>query len=102
MTAIPHPLHPAAHHDEAHAHGHEHHELGFLKKYVFSADHKVIGLQFLFMGLMFFVIGGLLAMLIRWQLAWPNDPNHKVPVLADLLGWKGGMPADFYTMVFSM
>ena len=102
MTAIPHPLHPAAHHDDADAHGHAHHELGFLKKYVFSADHKIIGLQFLFMGLMFFVIGGLLAMLIRWQLAWPNDPNHPVPVLANLLGWKGGMPADFYTMVFSM
>ena len=40
MTAIPHPLAGAAHaHDDAHAHGHE--ELGFLKKYIFSADHKI-------------------------------------------------------------
>jgi len=46
MTAIPHPLHShAAHADDAH--GHEHHEIGFVKKYIFSADHKIIGIQFL-------------------------------------------------------
>jgi cytochrome c oxidase subunit 1 len=100
MTAIPHPL-SHSHHDDAHAHGHV--ELGFLKKYIFSTDHKIIGIQFLFMSLMFFVLGGLLAMLIRWQLAWPNDPAHPVPILGSLLGWsKGVMPPDFYTMVFSM
>ena len=42
-----------------------------LFRYVFSTDHKVIGIQFLFSGLIFFVLGGLLAMAIRWQLAWP-------------------------------
>ena len=35
-------------------------------------DHKIIGIQFLFMGLLFLIVGGLLAMLIRWQLAWPQ------------------------------
>jgi cytochrome c oxidase subunit 1 len=105
MTAIPHPIAGVHGHDDAHAHGHGHghEELGFLKKYVFSADHKIIGIQFLFMGLFFMVIGGLLAMLIRWQLAWPSDPNHPVPILGKLMGWSGGvMPPDFYTMVFSM
>jgi cytochrome c oxidase subunit I len=102
MTAIPHPLAGGHAHDDAHGHA-EHHELGFLKKYIFSADHKIIGIQFLFMGLFFMVIGGLLAMLIRWQLAWPSDPAHPVPILGKLMGWAGGaMPADFYTMVFSM
>src|SRR4051794_17530354 len=107
MTAIPHPL-PGLHgHDDAHAHeAHGHEELGFLKKYIFSADHKVIGIQFLFMGLFFFAIGGLLAMLIRWQLAWPDPnltPGHPVPILGKWMGWSGGyMPPDFYTMVFSM
>src|SRR5687767_5926348 len=85
MTAIPHSLEYA----DAHAHGHAHPELGFLKKYVFSVDHKIIGIQFLFMGLMFMVVGGLLAMLIRWQLAWPNDQTqgreHPVPILAKAL-----------------
>src|SRR3982751_4622014 len=103
MTAIPHPIAGSHGHDHAHAGEHAHEELGFLKKYIFSCDHKIIGIQFLFLGLMFFVIGGLLAMLIRWQLAWPSDPHHPVPILGKMLGWGGGlMPDDFYVMVFSM
>src|SRR3954462_4544318 len=104
MTAIPHPgagSHEAI--DYAHGDTEHHEELGFLKKYIFSADHKVIGIQFLFMGLFFIGIAGLRAMLIRWQLAWPSDSNHPVPILGKLMGWSGGaMPPDFYTMVFSM
>src|SRR5512145_3322827 len=68
MTAIPHPIAtPHAHDDAAQAHHHE--ELGFVKKYLYSCDHKIIGIQFLFLGLLFMIVGGLLAMLIRWQLA---------------------------------
>ncbi len=55
----------------------------FLFKYVFSHDHKIIGLQFLFSGLIFMVLGGLLAMAIRWQLAWPWKP---VPILSQRFG----------------
>lgn len=47
------------------------HQIGFLRRYVFSTDHKVIGLQYLFTGLAFFLLAGLMAMLIRWQLAFP-------------------------------
>src|SRR5258708_30097950 len=107
MTAIPHSLNHAHDHADAHDHAHGHEELGFLKKYIFSGDHKIIGIQFLFMGLMFFVVGGLLAMLVRWQLAWPSaslTPGHPVPILGNLL-WpnnQGYMPADFYVMAFSM
>ena len=39
---------------------------------VFSTDHKVIGRQFLFLGLAFLAVGGFMAMLIRWQLARPG------------------------------
>jgi cytochrome c oxidase subunit 1 len=53
----------------AHAH---HEELGFWRTYIFSTDHKMIGRQFLFMGLLMLIIGGLLAMMMRWQLAWPE------------------------------
>src|SRR5205085_1393834 len=69
-------------------HAHAHPELGFLKKYVFSADHKTIGIQFMFMGLAFMVVGGLLAMLVRWQLAYPTpdlQEKHPVPVLSRVL-----------------
>src|SRR4051812_49732583 len=81
MTSIPHPISYA----DPHTHSHE---LGFLKKYIFSADHKIIGIQFLFLGLAFMVIGGLLAMLVRWQLAWPTpelQEKHPVPILGRLL-----------------
>jgi cytochrome c oxidase subunit 1 len=47
------------------------HTAGFLQTYVFSLDHKIIGLQFLFSTLIWFVVGGLLALGIRWQLAFP-------------------------------
>src|SRR3954464_13044808 len=111
MTAISQPFPGAGHNhaaDHAHDHAHGHEELGFLKKYIFSGDHKVIGIQFLFMGLMFFVIGGLLALVVRWQLAWPNNEaiglaGVPVPVLAKMMGWsKGVMPPDFYTSAFTM
>jgi cytochrome c oxidase subunit I len=92
-------------HDPSHAHGHE---LPFLAKHVFSMDHKVIGIQFLFIGLMFMVLGGLLAMLVRWQLAYPDNPSlgivgKAVPILGTWLGWEGGkMPPDFYNSAFTM
>ncbi len=60
----------AAAHD-AHA---EHHELGFIRTYIFSTDHKMIGRQFLFASILMLVVGGLLAMMMRWELAWPETP----------------------------
>src|SRR5690349_1555011 len=104
MTAIPHEVGHGHAHDDAHAH--EHHKLGFVEKYIFSMDHKIIGIQFLFMGLLCMVLGGLLAMLIRWKLAWPNSaatPGHPVPILGSIMGWADGyMPPDFYMMVMTM
>src|SRR5262245_12609124 len=66
--------------DHTAAHGHDENDhihpapSTFLTRYVFSTDHKVIGIQFLTSGLIFFVLGGLLAMAVRWQLAWPWKP----------------------------
>jgi cytochrome c oxidase subunit I len=45
-----------------------------MRKYIFSTDHKIIGIQFLFMSLFFLFVGGLLAVMVRWQLGWPGDP----------------------------
>ena len=58
---------------EAHAHD-AHHELGFIRTYIFSTDHKMIGRQFLFSSVLMLVVGGLLAMMMRWELAWPETP----------------------------
>ncbi len=49
-------------------------EPGFLRKYVFSQDHKVIGLQYMITGLIMAVVGGYLAYVFRHQLGFPNQP----------------------------
>ena len=60
--------------DHAHESHDHHHEESFVRKYLFSLDHKMIGKQFLLFGLVMFMVGGGLALLFRWQLAWPERP----------------------------
>src|SRR5262245_20702748 len=103
------PTHAADGHDHGHGHGHGHDDhihpapSNVLTRYVFSTDHKVIGIQFLFSGLIFFVIGGLLALAVRWQIAWPWSP---VPILSSALwsdpalGYR--MPPEYYNKLFTM
>ena len=73
---------------QAHA-GHAEHAdtASFLKTYVFSLDHKIIGLQFLFSTLIWFVVGGLLALGIRWQLAYPW---RSMPLLGEMVAQTEG------------
>ncbi len=52
----------------------EHHELGFIRTYIFSTDHKMIGRQFLLSAIVMLIFGGLMAMMMRWELAWPETP----------------------------
>ncbi len=54
----------------------------FFHKYIWSYDHKVIGKQYLWTAFMFLILGGTLAMLLRWQIAYPNVP---VPIVGGLL-----------------
>ena len=88
---------------DTHVHSHaEHAHVGsFLSTYVFSKDHKIIGIQFLFSTLLWFFIGGLLALGVRWQLAYPWSD---MPILGKLLfSAQGGQIApETYTMLFTM
>ncbi len=61
-------------------HGEHHGPSNFFTKYVFSTDHKVIGIQFTFTALLFVILGGLLALGVRYQLAWPSQhvPYNKL------------------------
>jgi cytochrome c oxidase subunit 1 len=71
----------------------------FWKKYVFSIDHKVIAQQFLWAGLVFLLVGGFLAMLIRWQWAFPGRP---VPVIGRVLfGESGAIGPATYQQIFT-
>ena len=85
--------HDAAHHDE----------LGFWRKYVFSQDHKVIGIQYGFTALTFLLFGFTLMMMMRWQLAYPGKP---LPLIGGLLGEgqaSGGiMLPEFYNQLGAM
>ncbi len=73
----------------------------FLRRYVFSTDHKVIARQFLWAGLLFLLIGGLLAMMIRWQ--W-GFPGKQVPLIGKVLlpSTDGVIGAGTYTGIFTM
>ena len=87
------------------SHGHGHGDgmtFGhFVSTYVFSKDHKMIGLQFLFTTLLWFIVGGLLALGIRWQLAYPWSD---MPVIGGrLFSAEGGqISPEFYTTLFTM
>src|SRR5207245_11711830 len=71
------------HHDpHSHSAEHEHHELGWWRKYIFSTDHKVIGIQYGLCGLSFLFLGFCLMMLMRWQLA---SPCQSLPVIGKFL-----------------
>jgi cytochrome c oxidase subunit 1 len=88
-------------HDHAHAHAHE--ELGFWRKYVFSVDHKVIGIQYAVTGLLFLLFGFCLMMLMRFQLAYPG---HPIPVIGSWFSADkapgGIMLPEFYNQLGAM
>ena len=64
-------------------HGHnDHHEVGFFHKYLWTYDHKMIGLQYLWTALAFLFLGGALALGVRWQLGFPGAV---VPFIGHLL-----------------
>jgi cytochrome c oxidase subunit 1 len=75
------------------------HELSFIRKYIFSMDHKIIGIQFLFVSLLFMMVGGFLAMIVRWQLGFPDREIPFAAYLPESLN-----PADpaHYNAVFTM
>jgi cytochrome c oxidase subunit 1 len=71
----------AAHLHDVHEAHHEH-ETSFWQKYIFSTDHKVIGVQYGVTALLFLFFGFSLMMMMRWQLAYPQQP---IPVIGGLL-----------------
>src|SRR5256884_4806524 len=93
--------HGAAAHGHAHEHAHE--ELGWWRAYVFSQDHKVIGIQYAITGLLFLLFGFTLMMIMRWQLAYPGRP---IPLIGGLFGpdkAPGGiMLPEFYNQLGAM
>jgi cytochrome c oxidase subunit 1 len=94
--AIPHPG----------VHEEEHHETSFLRSYVFSTDHKIIGIQYGVTALCFLMFGFLLMLMMRWQIA---HPGVAVPLIGPLLNHsfgdmapKGTISPDLYNVFGAM
>jgi cytochrome c oxidase subunit 1 len=51
---------------------HAHAPQGFIRKYIFSLDHKVIGIQYFFLALTAVFVGMLLSLLMRIHMVWPT------------------------------
>ncbi|MBX2922024.1 MAG: cbb3-type cytochrome c oxidase subunit I [Chitinophagaceae bacterium] len=87
---------------EVHEHHEGHHHETFISKYVFSQDHKMIAKQFLITGMVWAVIGGLMSVLFRIQLGYPDA---HLPWLEDIFGhWAkdGKIQPEFYYALGTM
>ena len=85
-----------------------HNEENFWRKYIFSTDHKVIGLQYGITALIFLLFGFTLMLVMRWQLAYPDTVvpfiGGLIKWLADLNGYAsvGNLPSDLYNAFGAM
>jgi len=102
--------HEASHtegHHNGHHNGHSfwtkwHKAESFISKYIFSMDHKVIAKQFLLTGMFWGIMGGLLSLIFRLQLAYPDTP---MPFLEAILGkWAEGgiLDPNFYNSLITI
>src|ERR1044072_5131429 len=86
-------------HDEVHRHPAP---TSFIRKYIFSVDHKVIGFQYIMMALAAVLVGMAMSLLMRLNLSWPG--THW-PILETLFptGAPGGvMSPEFYLSLVTM
>jgi cytochrome c oxidase subunit 1 len=60
---------------------HSHAPQGFIRKYIFSIDHKVIGIQYFFLALTAVFVGMFLSLLMRIHMIWPNAA---IPLLGEI------------------
>ncbi|MCA1634699.1 MAG: cbb3-type cytochrome c oxidase subunit I [Acidobacteria bacterium] len=85
------------------AHAHHHGPpTSFIRKYIFSIDHKVIGIQYLFLALFSVFLGMVMSVLMRMNLSWPGTAW---PILETLFGEGapgGVMTPEFYLSLVTM
>ncbi|MFQ5739934.1 MAG: cbb3-type cytochrome c oxidase subunit I [Acidobacteriota bacterium] len=79
-----------------------HSEKSFLRRYVFSTDPKVIGIQYLLTAMVMGGIAGFLAMIIRLQLAWPGRSWSFLGALFPAGAEGGILKPEFYLSLITM
>ena len=75
------------------------HQESFITKYIFSQDHKVIGIQYGLLSLFFMLFGFCLMMIMRWQLAYPDQV---IPIIGHLMFEDGILNPDMYNSFGAM
>src|SRR5215510_6854387 len=89
----------AATHGEVHRHPAP---TSFIRKYIFSIDHKIIGIQYILLAMTAVIIGMIMSVLMRMNLSWPGT---NWPILGTLFptGAPGGvMTGEFYLSLMTM
>src|SRR3989449_4698164 len=89
---------------EMHAEGAHQHQppQGFIWKYIFSLDHKVIGKQYYFLALFSVVVGMALSWLIRIHLVWPNASIPGLDKLSSTGAPGGVMTPEYYLSLLTL
>src|ERR1044072_5647201 len=75
---------------------------GFIRKYVFSLDHKVIGIQYYFLGLFSVFVGMALSLLMRFHMVHPNESVSWFAKLWPTAAAGGVMTPELYLSLMTM
>src|SRR5260370_15609 len=86
----------------AHAAAHHGPPTSFIRKYIFSLDHKVIGKQYYGLGLAAVIIGMVLSWLMRIHLGWTNYPIPGLHFLSKAGATGNVMTPRFYLQILTM
>ena len=88
---------------ETHAEVHRHPApTGFIRKYIFSLDHKVIGIQYILLALTAVLVGMLMSVLMRINLSWPGSHIKILETLFPTGAPGGVMNPEFYLSLVTM
>jgi len=75
---------------------------GFIRKYIFSLDHKVIGLQYYALAFVAVFTGMVLSWIMRLHLVWPNAPIPGLGWLAKVGAPGGVVTPEYYLQLLTM
>ena len=95
MAEVIQPIHDEAHH-------HHGPPQGFIRKYIFSVDHKVIGIQYWLLSLVAVFIGMALSLLMRLQLGWPGQEFGFLKTILPTAAANGTITPDLYLSLVTM
>src|SRR4026207_1070511 len=75
---------------------------GFIRKYIFSIDHKVIGIQYILLALAAVLVGMIMSVLMRVNLSWPGTHIKIMETLFPQGAPGGVMTPEFYLSLVTM